>query len=172
MNKRRPSMTHSKPKMIALPGKQELFIEYELDAPRDVVFRAYTDPKLVAQWMGPCELTTNFEKFEPRNGGMWRFIQKDPKGNEYGFHGVFHEVSPERIIQTFEYDGLPESGHVSLQTAWFEALPGGRTRVTVQDVFMSVADRDGMMQAGMERGVNEGFERLNEVLEKEMAMAK
>jgi uncharacterized protein YndB with AHSA1/START domain len=160
-------------KIIAVRGKQELFIEREFDAPREVVFKAYTDQKLMAQWMGPRGLTTNFEKFEPVNGGMWRFIQKDQSGKEYAFHGVFHEIlAPERIIQTFEYEGLPEKGHVSLETAIFEKLPGDRTRVTAQAVFQSVEDRDGMIESGMERGVNEGFERLDEILGKQMSMAK
>jgi uncharacterized protein YndB with AHSA1/START domain len=90
----------------------------------------------------------------------------DQDGNEYGFHGVFHEVSPVRVIQTFEFEGLPESGHVTLETTKLEALPNGRTKLTSQSVFQSVSDRDGMIQAGMERGVNEGYERLDEILEK------
>lgn len=89
------------------------------------------------------------------------------EGNEYSFHGVFHEVlAPERIIQTFEYEQLPEKGHVSLETAKFEVLPGNRTRVVAQSVFQSVADRDGMMQSDMERGVNDGYNRLTELLAK------
>jgi uncharacterized protein YndB with AHSA1/START domain len=100
------------------------------------------------------------------SGGRWRFSQKDQDGNEYGFHGVFHEVSSERIIQTFEFDGLSESGHVTLETMRLEALPNGRTRLTAQSIFQSVSDRDGMIQSGMEHGVNEGYERLDELLEK------
>jgi uncharacterized protein YndB with AHSA1/START domain len=79
---------------------------------------------------------------------------------------VFHEVSPERVIQTFEFEGLPDSGHVTLETMKLEALPNGRTKLTAQSVFQSVSDRDGMIQAGMESGVNEGYERLDEILEK------
>ena len=98
----------------------------------------------------------SLEKFEPRPGGMWRYIHKDQDGNEFGFHGVYHEVTaPERIIGTFEFEGLPEKGHVMLETARFEALPDGRTRLTIQDVYLSVADRDGMIQSGMERGLND-----------------
>ena len=106
------------------------------------------------------------EKFEPRAGGSYRYIHKDPDGNEFAFHGVNHEVlAPERIISTFEFEGLPEKGHVVLETLRLEALPGGRTSLTVQSVFQSVADRDGMIQAGMERGVTEGYERLDALLE-------
>jgi uncharacterized protein YndB with AHSA1/START domain len=154
------------------PGKQELFVTREFEAPRELVFRAFTDPELYAQWLGPRELSTTFEVFEPVSGGKWRFVQKDQDGNEFRFHGVNHEVrEPERIIGTFEFDGLPDSGHVLLETTTFEALPGGRTRVTSQSVFQSVADRDGMIQSGMEVGVVEGYERLDEILERVAKLA-
>ena len=157
-------MSKNKTTITAEPGKQELFVTREFDAPRELVFKAHTDPSLFIQWMGPRDLTTNLETFEPVSGGKWRFTQKDPEGNEFGFHGVFHEVSPERVIQTFEFDGLPESGHVVLETMRLEDLPNGRTRLTTQSVYQSVADRDGMVQAGMESGVVEGYERLDEIL--------
>ena len=147
------------------PNTQELFITREFNAPRDVVFKAYTDPEIYVQWMGPRDLTTTLEVFEPISGGRWRFIQKDKHGNAFGFHGVNHEVlAPERIIGTFEFEGLPESGHVILETSRFEELPGGRTRVTTQSVFQSVADRDGMVASGMEHGTRESYERLDEIL--------
>ena len=105
--------------------------------------------------------------FEPRDGGSWRYIQKDEVGNEFAFHGVNHEVSaPERIIGTFEWEGLPEKGHVILQTARFEELPGNRTKLVQQSVFQAVMDRDGMMQTGMEEGVEDSYQRLDELLEK------
>jgi uncharacterized protein YndB with AHSA1/START domain len=149
----------------AEPGKQELFIIREFDAPRDLVFKAHTDPDIYVRWMGPRDLTTTLDTFEPVSGGRWRFIQKDKDGNEFGFHGVNHDVTaPERIIATFEFEGLPESGHVILETTRFESLPGGRTRVTTQSVYQSVQDRDGMVAAGMESGVVDGFERLDEIL--------
>ena len=160
------STKKNKTTITAEPNKQELFVTREFDAPRELVFRAHTDPELFVQWLGPRGLTTTLEAFEPVSGGRWRFIQKDKDGNEYGFHGVFHEVSPERMIQTFEFEGLPESGHVILETTMLEALPSGRTRLTAQSVFQSVSDRDGMVQSGMERGVNEGYERLDEILGK------
>ena len=138
----------------------------EFDAPRELVFKAHTNPNLFAQWIGPRGLTTTLEAFEPVSGGKWRFTQTDKDGNEFGFHGVFHEVSLERVIQTFEFDGLPESGHVTLETMTLEELPNGRTRLAAQSVFQTVSDRDGMVQAGMEHGVNEGYERLDEILAK------
>lgn len=160
-------MTEKKNKttITAEPGKQELFITREFDAPRELVFRAHTDPDLYARWLGPRGLATSFETFEPVNGGRWRFVQKDQDGNEYGFHGVYHDVTaPERIIGTFEFEGLPESGHVILETTTFESLPGNRTRLTTHSVYRSVEDRDGMIAAGMETGVVEGYERLDEIL--------
>jgi uncharacterized protein YndB with AHSA1/START domain len=151
--------------VTAEAGKQEILITREFDAPRELVFKAYTDPELVPQWWGPAKYTTIIEKFDPRSGGEWKIMQKGPDG-EFGFHGVLHEVTaPERIIQTFEFDGLPEKGHVCLETASFEDLPEGRSRVVAQSVFQSVTDRDGMVQSGMESGVQEGYDRLDTILE-------
>lgn len=146
------------------PGKQDLFITREFDAPRELVFRAFTDPALFVQWLGPREYEMTLPIFEPHSGGSYRYIHTDKDGNEFAFHGVFHEISEERLIQTFEFEGLPESGHVALDTMMLDPLPGGRTRITVHSVFQSVSDRDGMVAEGMERGVNEGYERLDEVL--------
>lgn len=158
---------HNKTNIIAEPGKQEILITREFDAPRELVFRAFTDPQLYVQWLGPRDLTMTLERFEPKSGGSWRYIHRDKAGNEYAFHGVNHEVTaPERIIGTFEFEGLPEQGHVTLETARFEALPGGRTRLVVQSVFQSVQDRDGMLQSGMEDGMNDSYDRLDELLEK------
>jgi uncharacterized protein YndB with AHSA1/START domain len=111
------------------------------------VFRAYTDPELYVQWLGPLRRKITLEKFEPTNCGSWRYIHRDEDGNEYAFHGVHHEVTrPERIISTFEFEGLPEPGHASLEMATFEELPGGKTWVMTKAVFQSVADRDGMVE--------------------------
>jgi uncharacterized protein YndB with AHSA1/START domain len=155
----------NKTKITAEPGKQELTITREFDAPRELVFKAFTDPVLYVKWLGPRRLSTRLETFEPHSGGSWRYVQSGADGMEHAFHGVYHEVCyPERIINTFEYEGLPESGHVILETMRFEAMPGGRTRLVGQSVYQSVADRDGMLQAGMEEGVNDSYERLAELL--------
>ena len=157
----------NKTKIIAEPGKQEMFIEREFDAPREHVFKAFTRSELYVQWIGPRDLEMELDKFEPKSGGSWRYVSKDKDGKEYSFHGVNHEVlPPSRIIDTFEYEGLPESGHVSLERADFIELPDGRTKVISQTVFLSVADRDGMMEDGMEEGLNQSYERLDELLEK------
>lgn len=150
--------------VTAEPGKQEVVITREFDAPRALVFKAHVDPALYCQWLGPHGYEMMLETFEPFSGGRYRYIHKDQNGNEYGFHGVFHEISEELMIQTFEFEGLPEKGHVTLDTMRLESLPGDRTRITIQSVFQSVEDRDGMVQAGMEKGVREGYERLDEIL--------
>jgi uncharacterized protein YndB with AHSA1/START domain len=150
----------------AEPGKQELFITREFDAPRALVYKAHIDPKLYVQWLGPHGYEMILETFEPVSGRKYRYIHKDKDGNEYGFHGTFHEVSEELMIQTFEFEGMPERGHVALDTMRLEELPGGRTRITIHSVYQSVEDRDGMVQSGMETGVREGYERLDEILAK------
>jgi uncharacterized protein YndB with AHSA1/START domain len=155
----------NKTTVIAEPGKQDVMITREFDAPRELVFKAHTDPKLYVQWLGPRGYEMVLDTFEPYSGGRYRYIHKDQNGNEFCFHGVFHEFSEDLMIQTFEFEGLPEKGHVTLDTMRLEELPGDRTRITIQSLFQSVADRDGMVQAGMELGVREGYERLDEVLE-------
>ena len=161
-------MPGNETRVSAEPGRQDLTITREFDAPRQLVFNAFVDPKLYVRWLlGPegRGLTMALDRFEPRTGGSWRYLQRDREGNEFGFHGSYHEVlAPELIIDTFEFEGLPEKGHVSLETARFEELPGGRTRLMIHSVFQSVADRDGIVQSGMEEGVADSFERLEELL--------
>lgn len=155
----------NKTEINAQPGQQGYTITREFDAPRELVFQAHVDPKLLAQWLGPRDLEILIEQFDPQPGGAYRYINRDKGGNAYSFYGVFHDVTaPERIIQTFEFLGLPERGHVCLSTQTFESLPNNRTRLTVLDVYQSGADRDGMIASGMESGVVEGYERLDELL--------
>lgn len=150
--------------VTAEPGKQELFITREFDAPRELVFKAHTDPNVYVQWVGPHGMTMTIEKWECYAGGSYHFTH-ERDGHKYGFFGVNHEVlAPERIIGTFEFDGLPETGHVIMGTTRFEALPGDRCRLVHQSVFQSVADRDGMIKSGMERGVTDGYEKLDAIL--------
>ena len=153
--------------ITAEPGKQEIVIMREFDAPRELVFKTVMNPELVSQWWGPRYLSTIVDKMDVRPGGQWRFINRDAQGNEYAFHGVYHEVlAPERVIDTFEFEGLPETGHVTLETMKLEELPGGRTRLVAQSVFQSVADRDATLQSGMESGIKDTYDRLEELLEK------
>jgi uncharacterized protein YndB with AHSA1/START domain len=157
----------NKTEIIAEPGKQELFIKREFDAPRELVFKAHTDPEIYVKWVGPREMKMTIEKWEARDGGSYRFTH-ERDGHVYAFLGVYHElVVPERIIGTFEFDGLPERGHVILGTTKFEELPGNRCRLVHQSVFQSVEDRDGMIASGMDRGVNDGYTKLDTLLAEE-----
>lgn len=144
------------------PGTHELSLTREFDAPRDLVFKVYTDPELLPRWWGPRYLTTTVDEMDVRPGGQWRFVQRAPDGSEFGFHGVYHEIAgPERVVDTFEFEGMP--GHVALETTTLEDL-GGRTRLTTHSVFQSVADRDAAAASGMESGAAETMDRLEEVL--------
>ncbi len=152
--------------VTAEPGKQELFITREFDAPRELLFRAHTEADLYERWVGPDDLAMTVEKMDAVDGGSYRFLHTRG-GHVYAFHGVYHEVlAPERIIGTFEFDGLPEKGHVILGTTKFEDLGGGRSRLVHQSVFQSVEDRDGMVASGMERGVVDGYNKLDILLPK------
>jgi uncharacterized protein YndB with AHSA1/START domain len=132
------------------------------DAPRDLVFKVLTDPKLLPQWWGPRNLTTKVETMDVRLGGAWRYVQHDPDGNEFAFHGVYREiVAPERLVYTFEYEALP--GHEILETVTLEDL-AGKTKMTTRDLFQSIEDLEGMLKSGMEGGATEAFERFTEVL--------
>jgi uncharacterized protein YndB with AHSA1/START domain len=154
--------TMEKTEYVIEPGKQEITITRVFEAPRELVYKAFTDPKIVAQWFGPREYTTTIDKMEARPGGLWRLVQRDQSGNEFAFHGVHHDIeAPERIVATFEFEGVP--GHVLLQTVTFEPL-GGKTRMVEHLVYQSVADRDGMVAAGMQRGSDDSMDRLAELL--------
>jgi uncharacterized protein YndB with AHSA1/START domain len=148
--------------ITAEPGSPQIVITREFDAPPEQVLRAHTDPDLVVRWLGPRRYKMELDRWDVRDGGTWRYVHRDDEGNEFGFHGVFHgEPSVDGFVQTFEFEGYP--GHVSLDTATFEDL-GGRTRLRANAVFQSVEDRDGMLQSGMEGGMNEGYDRLEELL--------
>ncbi|MEJ1241016.1 SRPBCC family protein [Chryseolinea sp. T2] len=160
-------ITTNETKIVAKPGHQDLFIEREFEAPRDLVFRAFSEPDLLVQWLGPDNLTMEIDKFDNRSGGSYRFVHIDERGNRYGFNGAIHEVAPpERVIRTFEFEGLPERGHVAMEIALFEVLPHERTRLKIQSIFKSVEDRDGMIASGMERGMNQSYAKLDELLKK------
>lgn len=154
--------TRNETTVVADPSLPTIVITREFDATPDLVFRAYTEPELVVQWLGPRRLTMRIEEYDARTHGAYRFLHIDEDGTEYGFHGAFHEVRQnERIVQTFTWDGQPDG--VSLETAIFEDL-GGRTRVTTTSVVDSMEARDGILASGMEGGLTEGYERLDELL--------
>jgi uncharacterized protein YndB with AHSA1/START domain len=150
--------------ITAEPGMPQIIITREFDAPRELVFRAHTDPALLAQWLGPRDLTMTVDQYDVRDGGKWRYVSTDAAGNEYGFRGVFHGTpSPDGIVQTFEFEGVP--GHVSLDTLTLQERDG-KTLLRSVSSFQSVEDRDGMVTSGMERGVRDSDERLEELLAK------
>jgi uncharacterized protein YndB with AHSA1/START domain len=154
----------SKTQIDAPAGVPFVDITREFDAPLELVRRAWTDPDLVKQWLGPRQYEMVIEQWDARAGGAYRYIHRDDAGNEFGFHGVFHSNDPDNMVQTFEFEGMP--GHVSLDRLQLEDIGGGRTRSRIHSVFQSLEDRDGMVQAGMGDGVSEGFERLDELLAK------
>jgi uncharacterized protein YndB with AHSA1/START domain len=149
-------------KVTAEPGLPFIDIERDFEAPRDLVYRAWTDPELLVQWLGPRRLTMTIDEYDVRDGGRWRYVQREADGTAYGFHGVFHGTpSPDGMVQTFEFDGAP--GHVSLDTIAFEERDG-RTIARSRSVFQSVEARDAMVAAGMETGLSDGFARLDDLL--------
>jgi uncharacterized protein YndB with AHSA1/START domain len=153
--------------VIAKPEEQNIVVEREFDAPRDKVFSAMTQKHLVERWWTGPGYECRVERLDAYAGGSWKFVQSDGKGREFSFHGVFHHVTPELTIQTFEFDGLPEPGHVAMEKLQLIDLGNGRTKLVTVSTFMNVADRDGMIQSGMEEGMQRTYAKLDEVL-KEM----
>lgn len=157
-----PDSPHSTTTTVTTPGDREIRIERFFAAPRARVFAAMTDPRLIPEWWGPRETTAIVDQMDLRAGGAWRFVVRLGDGSETAFRGAYREVTPpERIVQTFEWEGMP--GHVSVETATFEDL-GERTKLTVVSVFHTTAERDGMIESGMERGLSETYARFDELL--------
>ncbi len=146
-------------KVSAEPGVPFIDITREFDAPRDLVFRAHTDPDLLRQWLGGDKYEMIIDRYDVRDGGSWRYVHRDGAGNDYGFHGVFHGTpTPERLVQTFEFEGAP--GYVSLDALTLEEVDG-RTIVRIHSVHQTVEGRDAMVSSGMEAGLNAGYNRLD-----------
>lgn len=134
----------------------------EFDAPVEKVFRAHADPDLFTQWVGPRDLEMRIDRFDCRTGGNYRYVHARGE-EEYWFYGSFHEVRPnEVIVQTFTFEGMPDS--VSLDRCVFEDLGDGRSRLVATSLLDSFEARDGMVASGMEVGINEGYEKLDELL--------
>jgi uncharacterized protein YndB with AHSA1/START domain len=153
--------------ITAEPGVPQVLTTRTFEAPRDLVFRAFTEPELLVQWLGPRRYTMTVERYDLRDGGSWRYVHADDAGNAFGFHGVFHgEPSPDGFVQTFEFEGAP--GNVSMDTLTLEEHDG-RTTVRTNSVFQSVEARDAMVQAGMAEGMSEGYDRLDGLVAKLVA---
>jgi uncharacterized protein YndB with AHSA1/START domain len=149
---------------ITTPTEREIHIERVFDAPIERVWQAFTDPELITQWWGGGG-TTVVERMEVERGGHWRFVTHGPEGTD-GFEGRYREVTPmERVVQTFEWDGMP--GHVAVETAEFTDLGDGRTKITTTSMFHTTEERDGMLNSGMEHGLNASYAALDALLAKQ-----
>ncbi len=154
-------MTHPTT-ITAAPGLPFVDIVREFDAPVAAVFRAHTDPDLFARWTGPRDQRMEIIEFDATTGGRWQYVSRGADGAAYGFRGIFHTVERDAlIIQTFEFDGAPNM--VAVGSLTFEEVDG-RTRIAAHEIYPSVEARDQMVASGMEYGVNEGYERLDELL--------
>ncbi|MFX4273069.1 SRPBCC family protein [Propionibacteriaceae bacterium Y1685] len=154
----------SNPVTINAPeGLPFIEIERDFDAPVEAVFRAYAEPELVKQWLGPHDMEMELNEYNCSSGGQYRYVHRDPAGEEYPFRGMFHTVREnELIVQTFEFEGFPDV--VSIESMTFTDLGNGRSKVTGQSAFPSVEARDGIIASDMETGVVQGYERLDKVL--------
>ena len=141
-------------------GEQTIAFSREFEAPPARVFEAHIDPALVAQWIGPRGTQLTMREFDARTGGSWSYVVAG-RGGEWAFHGSFHEVTaPRRMVQTFEFEGNPE--HPSLEIFTFTDIGDGRSRIDGLSLFLSVEDRDAMLD--LDSGRDEDFERLDELL--------
>jgi len=160
-------MTHET-KVIADEGKQELFIIREFDAPRELIFKAFTTPEILEEFFSPSpeRATMQFIHHDYRPGGSYRWCNKDKNGNVLcTFYGVIHDIiAPEKIIYTSEFMEIPERGNVVTECISFEELPGGGTKLTIQDVCLNVETRDAIIKSGMGKGLVAIFLRLDELL--------
>jgi len=148
--------------VVTTPSDREIHIERIFDAPRERVWQAFTDAAQVAQWWGRGN-RLDIERLEVERGGHWRFVEYGPDGSVNGFEGRFREVTPpERLVQTFEWDGMP--GYVAIDTAVLEDLGDGRTKVVTTSLFHTREERDGMLESGMESGLNESYDALDRLL--------
>ena len=151
------------PMQVSTPTEREIRIERIFDAPRERVWRAFTDPTLVAQWWGRGHKLV-IERMEVERGGHWRYVEHGPDG-VHGFEGRYREVTPpERLVHTFEWDGMP--GYVAVETCTLEDLGDGRTRVVNTSLFHTTEERDGMLHSGMEQGLAESYAALDRLLAK------
>jgi len=146
---------------VTMPSDREIRVERVFDAPRDRVWQAFTDPKLIAQWWGRGNKLV-IERLEVERGGHWRFVEHSADG-VHGFEGRFREVTPPtRLVQTFEWDGMP--GYVVVEIVTFEEAGKGRTKVVNTSLFHTTEERDGMLSSGMETGLNESYAALDRLL--------
>jgi uncharacterized protein YndB with AHSA1/START domain len=151
------------PTTITTPSDTEVRIERVFDAPRELVWEAYTDPELLCEWLGPHRLTMTVQEMDVRSGGSYRYTHQSGDDGPFVFFGEFREVDPPHLlVQTFDFEG--NEGGESVDRVEFEEISPGRTRLVVTGSFKSVEARDAMLRSGMEKGVNEGYEKLDGLL--------
>jgi uncharacterized protein YndB with AHSA1/START domain len=154
-------------KLIAEESRQELFLVREFDLPVELLFKAFSDPDLLVEWMSNPHSQMTVEKLENKSHGCWRFVQTDKTGKKYCFHGVIHEfLAPKRIIRTFEIENLGGNGNVQLEFLTFEEISETSSKLTIQTLYKSNQDRDATIKHGMAKGANMAHNRLQEVLNK------
>lgn len=151
-------------KITAEPGKQELFIEREFDAPREKVFEAFSTPEILTRFFAPFDMTMHFNHHDYKSGGSYSWCNKKNGTTVCTFNGVIHELTaPERIVQTSEFMELPERGNVVLEIITFEVVSERKTKVIIHDICPSVFVRDAMINSGMERGLVDIFNKLDDL---------
>ncbi|GAA6621532.1 SRPBCC family protein [Scytonema sp. NUACC26] len=150
---------------VTLPSDRELLITRVFNAPRQLVFKAWTQPEHVKRWFGGCTNTTmTVCEIDLRVGGQWRYVLHDSSnGVDHGFSGEYREiVSPERLVATERYEPVPNSDHLNTLTLTEQ---DGKTTLQILILHSSVEQRDGHLQSGMETGLNESLNRLEQLLE-------
>jgi uncharacterized protein YndB with AHSA1/START domain len=152
----------NKATVTANQSESTISIERIFDVEKAKLQKAISTKELIAKWWTGPGYEVTVEEFDPQEGGKWRYVQhKD--GEEMAFYGVFHEYTPDRVVQTFEFSGLPERGHVIMEKMTLTELEGGKTKLNVTQAFLSAQDRDGMLQSGMEEGMNQTYAVLEEL---------
>lgn len=152
-------------KITAEPGKQELFINREFDLPVELLFRAHTDPALLAQWMSNDYAKMTVEKLDAQPQGAWHYVVKDPSGKTFNFYGVIHDIeSPARLVRTFQMDSPSGEPSVQLEFHTFTKLTDSTSKLTTQTIYRSNKERDDMIRMGMAPGANMAHDRLQEVM--------
>lgn len=158
----------NKATVTANPGESTIRIERTFDVSPEKFFRVITNKELIPKWWVGPGYDVRVEEMDVREGGRWKFAQVMQDGTTFNFFGTYHEIAPgERVIQTFEFSGLPERGHVILEKMEMQPTEDGKTKMTVTQSFFSAQDRDGMLQSGMEEGMQNTYNVLDKILAEE-----
>ncbi len=157
-----PAETRATASITADPDVPLIRITRDFAATPAQLMRAHLDPEVYRRWVGPADMSVEIDYWDARSGGSWRFLNERAGEAAQGFHGCFHEVGEQRIVQTFTWEGMPEG--VALETLWFEDLGERRTRLHAQSLVDSFPARDAWLSSGMEAGVSDGYDKLDDLL--------